>query len=80
MDKRFEELTERLVASGRPADHFSCSELHELYDGIKKLEAENEKLQNTSSHSDHVKSGTCAGCKHFKDCETEDKACCPEFA
>jgi len=54
MDKSFNELTERLVASGRPADHFSCSELHELYDGIKKLEAENQQLQNTSSNKKYM--------------------------
>ncbi len=38
------------------------------------------KFQNTSSNSDYAKCGTCAECKHFKDCEIEDKACCPDFA
>jgi hypothetical protein len=40
MDDRFKELTDRLVESGNPLNKFSCSELHELYDGIKELEKE----------------------------------------
>ena len=58
MDKRFEELTERLVAAGRPADHFSCSEFHELYDGIEEQQAEIERLK------------CCGNCKHYDENES----------
>ena len=50
MDNRFEELKERLVAPGRPADHFSCSELHELYDGISAIEEKLEKAEELLKH------------------------------
>ena len=51
MNKRFIELTDRLISVGRPADHFSCSEFHELYDGIKELEEENNNLKKDVKNS-----------------------------
>jgi hypothetical protein len=50
VDKRFRDLTDRLISVGRPADHFSCSEFHELHDGIKELEAEIKKLKQMSTN------------------------------
>ena len=54
MSDRLKELAERLVMSGGKCANVSCSETHELSDGVfeileekEQLEAENEKLRET---------------------------------
>jgi len=44
-----------------------------------QIELENQ-LQKTAHNGDYAKSGICSECANFKDCESEDKATCPDFS
>jgi len=44
MDSRLEELLRRLIASGPKCNAVSCSETHEIVDGVFDLQDEHDKL------------------------------------
>ena len=51
-----------------------------IYEAGYKAGLVKAKSDLTAHNSDYAKSGVCSECANFKDCESEDKATCPDFS